>query len=78
MPRRGVFNMYCWNGLSVHQQHRLIDHGNLPLGYEPGGWCPNPAELEIETMWDKAPGPRFYCGPCGLAHLTELCGEVKP
>jgi len=67
---RGWFNMPCWNGLSGEQQHRLITVGNLPIGFVPeGGWCPNGAEVAIETQHDEAPGPRFYCVGCGITYL---------
>ena len=62
--------MACWNGLSADQQARLLEWGNLPLGYREEGTCPNPAEVAIETMHDSAPGPRFYCVPCALEYLT--------
>lgn len=62
--------MPCWNGLSEAQQSRLISHGNLPLGYQPEGECENPADCEITTQDDIAPGPRFYCYRCGAEYLT--------
>ena len=71
MGTRGWWNMPCWNGLSVEQQRRLIEVGNLPINYHPEGECDRGAELCIETMDDEAPGPRFYCGPCGAAFLVE-------
>lgn len=67
---RGWFNMTCWNGLSAAQQTRLIEVGNLPLGYQPEGECPRGAEVAIETEDDAAPGPRFYCVPCAVDHLS--------
>lgn len=68
--------MGCWNGLSPAQQTRLIEVGNLPLGYKLGdGECPNGAEVAVETETDMAPGPRFYCRPCAIAYLTE--GQPK-
>lgn len=69
--RRGWWNMACWNGLSPSQQGRLIAYGNLPLGYQPEGDCPNGAEVAIETESDLAPGPRFYCRACAIADLTH-------
>jgi hypothetical protein len=69
---RGYWNMPCWNGLSRDQQRRLIEVGNLPWGYEPEGECQRGAELEITTMYDVAPGPRFYCGPCAIKFLTSM------
>lgn len=57
--------MACWNGLSAAQQRRLIEVGNLPLGYSADGWCPFPAAIEVpERAGDEAPGPRFYCSHC--------------
>lgn len=69
---RGWFNLPCWNGLSTEQQVRLISWGNLPLGYEPEGWCPNGATVSIESEEDAAPGPRFYCYGCAIAYLERL------
>jgi hypothetical protein len=66
---RGWWNMRCWNGLSADQQRRLIEVGNLPFGYEPGGTCQRGAAIAIETQDDEAPGPRFYCGPCAHDYL---------
>ena len=62
--------MYCFNGLSLEQQVRLLEHGNLPWGYEPEGLCERPAEVEVTTRWDVAPGPRFYCAACAVEYLT--------
>lgn len=70
--RKGWWNMPCWNGLSAAQQTRLLDIGNLPIGYHPEGDCNSGAEVEITTMWDTAPGPRFYCRRCGAAYLADL------
>ena len=70
--RRGWWHMTCWNGLSAEQQKRLIEVGNLPLGYEPEGVCLNGAEVEVTTTWDWAPGPRFYCLPCATEFLIQL------
>ena len=67
----GYWGMHCWNGLSEAQQRRLIEHGNLPLGYEPEGECPRGAELEITCRWDEAPGPRFYCLACAILYLLS-------
>jgi hypothetical protein len=69
---RGWWNMPCWNGLSEAQQTRLVEWGNLPFGYEPEGECPWGAEVAIETESDAAPGPRFYCLTCAIAHLEKL------
>jgi hypothetical protein len=62
--------MPCWNGLSADQQRRLIEWGNLPLGFVPSGPCTSGAEVAIETEHDKAPGPRFYCRACAIEYLT--------
>ena len=67
---RGFYNMACWNGLSADQQQRLIVHGNLEIGYQPAGDCPNGAELCIEIESDVAPGPRFLCLPCAQEYLA--------
>jgi hypothetical protein len=64
--------MPCWNGLSTDQQRRLIEVGNLPIGYKAMGKCWRPAEVSIEAEWDKAPGPRFYCLQCAADGLAEV------
>ena len=65
--------MTCWNALSTAQQARLIEVGNLPYGYEPeGDGCTNGAEVEITTMYDAAPGPRFMCLACAIDYLTAV------
>lgn len=69
---RGWYGLPCWNGLSKGQQDRLLEIGNLPLGYKPDGMCPNGAEVEIQTIYDRAPGPRFYCAGCGAEFLQHL------
>lgn len=69
---RGMWNMTCWNGLDDEQQLRLIEHGNLPFGYIPRGECRNAATVEITTVWDTAPGPRFYCRDCAEEYLGVL------
>jgi hypothetical protein len=66
---RGMYNMPCWNGLSQVQQHRLLTWGNLPIGFAAEGWCPNGAEVGIETSEDESPGPRFYCRGCAIDFL---------
>jgi hypothetical protein len=71
-PARGWWGLCCWNGLSEMQQLRLIKHGNLPIDYQPEGSCPSGAEVEITTMYDVAPGPRFYCVPCAGKYLETL------
>jgi hypothetical protein len=67
--------MPCWNGLSVAQQRQLIERGNLPIGYVPEGICRNGADLCVETRWDSAPGPRFYCVECAGDYLRDLPGH---
>ena len=68
--RDGWWNMVCWNGLSAEQQDTLITLGTLPIIYLPEGECITPAEVAIETRDDRAPGPRFYCRPCGAKYLS--------
>jgi hypothetical protein len=72
----GWFGLACWNGLSQAQQVRLIKYGNLEIGYRPQGDCPNGAEVEITTVHDGSPGPRFYCLGCGAEYLTELANTA--
>jgi len=69
---RGWWNMACWNGLSPEQQRRLVEVGNLPLGYRTDGPCQRPACVTIETDSDVAPGPRFYCMVCAIDYLQDL------
>jgi hypothetical protein len=69
---RGWWQMHCWNGLSEEQQTKLIEVGNLEIGYRARGTCERPAEVEVATMYDLAPGPRFYCVPCALAFLASF------
>lgn len=68
---RGWWNMPCWNGLSHDQQRRLIEVGNLPIGFEAEGECYRGADVCIEREGDEAPGPRFYCTPCAVAYLAD-------
>jgi hypothetical protein len=75
--KRGLYGLVCWNGLSADQQQRLLTWGNLPIGYQPHGECPNPAECGIETRDDVAPGSRFYCYPCGAEYLSQLNKEMN-
>ena len=74
---RGYWSMHCFNGLSAEQQDRVVHWGNLPLGYQPEGSCERPAELEVTTMYDETPGPRFYCVPCAIAFLATLSIGVR-
>jgi len=64
--------MHCWNGLSRAQQTELIEVGGLAIGFQPQGECQRPAECEITTQYDAAPGPRFYCLPCALLYVADL------
>lgn len=66
----GYCGMPCWNGLSTGQRRRLIEVGNLPFGWQPEGPCPRPADCEVTTKDDAAPGPRFYCYDCARDYLT--------
>jgi hypothetical protein len=75
--RDAWWGMNCWNGLSAEQQRFLVVEGYLPFGYVPQGDCPNGAEVEITTMYDETPGPRFYCAGCGSIYLQHLREEVK-
>ena len=71
---RGWYGLVCWNGLSSEQQQTLINVGVLPIGYKPeGSHCHNGAEVAVETMWDAAPGPRFYCTECAVKFLKSRC-----
>ena len=67
--QRGMWHMYCFNGLSADQQQRVVEWGNLEFGYVPEGDCMAGAEVEITTMHDRFPGPRFYCRSCAIAFL---------
>lgn len=68
---RGWWGLPCWNGLSADQQKRLIEIGGLQIGWQPEGTCQNGAEVAVETMYDSAPGPRFYCRPCGVEYVAS-------
>ena len=62
--------MACWNALSDPQQRRLVEVGNLPIGYVPeGSECNRGADVCIECQDDEAPGPRFYCLRCAITYL---------
>lgn len=62
----------CWNALSTRQQRLLID-GDVPFIRLPeGDGCDRPASVLLEMVDDEAPGPRFYCYGCALAHLVEV------
>jgi hypothetical protein len=82
---RGWWGLFCFNALSAAQQERLVVHGNLPFGYRPEGRCPRGAEVEVTTVDDATPGPRFYCRLCAILYLTEglvappecTCGRIK-
>lgn len=74
MPaERGWWGLPCFNALSAEQQTFLVDEGYLPWGWKPEGTaCTSGAEVEVTTMWDKTPGPRFYCLPCTVKFLESL------
>lgn len=69
---RGWWNMPCWNALSPLQRQRLIEHGNLPIGYIEPDVAHAGASVAIETEDDEAPGPRFYCLDCAIGHLALI------
>jgi hypothetical protein len=71
---RGMWGLSCFNALSVEQQERVVQWGNLPFGYRErmSGPCCNGAEVEVTTVWDTTPGPRFYCRPCAVLHLSAI------
>lgn len=69
---RGFWGMHCFNALSLDQQLMVVVEGYLPMGWQPEGECPFPADCEITTRGDITPGPRFYCYACGVKYLSEL------
>lgn len=72
---RGMYNLPCWEGLSASQQERLMEWGNLPFGSQPEGKCTIPAQVEITTVFDKKPGPRFYCIEHAVVYLSRVFNE---
>ena len=72
----GWWGLACFNGLSTEQQEMVVHDGFLPFGYRPAGTCPNGAEIEVTTMWDEFPGPRFYCTACAIEFLQGLSSSV--
>jgi len=74
---RGWYNMLCFNSLDGALQRRLVYYGNVPMGHAEDGRCHNPAEVEVTTVHDAMPGPRFYCLPCAIEYLTALHTEVS-
>jgi hypothetical protein len=66
--------MACFNSLSDWQKRHVVEEGYLPVGrkHPEGGTCQNGAELEVETQFDKFPGPRFYCVECAVEYLLSL------
>jgi hypothetical protein len=74
-PRRGWWQLSCWNALSAEQQRMLVERGVLSFGYwEPaGGTCENGAEVAVECEGDAAPGARFYCRSCAVEYLLSQC-----
>jgi len=69
---KGWYDLLCFNSLSGELQARLVYYGNIPLGSPAEGRCHNPAEVEITTVHDAMPGPRFYCLPCAVQYLTNM------
>lgn len=69
----GWWQMPCFNSLSPDQQTRLVEHGNLPIDYKLHltGDCHNGAEVEVTTIWDEYPGPRFYCTHCARDYIVD-------
>jgi len=78
VTERGWYDLGCFNGLTGSDQRRVVYWGNLEIGYDRnGGRCHNPAEVEVTTVHDAMPGPRFYCLPCAIEYLTALHTEVS-
>ena len=80
---KGLWGMWCWNSLSEAQQLRLIQHGNLPIDFQPeGDDCDQPADCGVETRDDNPnawySGPRFYCYACAVAYLKEKLVMTRP
>lgn len=75
LHERGMWNMTCWNGLSTEQQEFLRVKGYLPIHTVPQGPCLRGAQVEITTMWDEFPGPRFYCRTCACEYLVGGVGQ---
>jgi len=69
---RGWYNMLCFNSLDGALQRRLVYYGNVPMGHAEDGRCHNPAEVEITTVHDAMPGPRFYCLVCAIEYLVQM------
>lgn len=71
--KRGWWGLPCFNALSAEQQVFLVTEGYLPIGWQAeGDECAEGAEVEVTTMWDEYPGPRFYCRECAVKFLSEL------
>lgn len=70
----GWFGLACFNALSHEQQRMLIEDGVLPFGrkWPEGAGCERGASVAIEVEGDEAPGPRFYCVPCGIEYLRTV------
>lgn len=75
VTERGWYDMLCFNSLDGELQRRLVYWGNLPLGHAETGRCHNPAEVEITTVYDAMPGPRFYCLECAVMYLAGVFQE---
>lgn len=69
---RGWYGLLCFNSLDGELQRRLVYWGNIPIGSPHNGRCHNAAEVEITTVWDAMPGPRFYCMVCAIEYLVGL------
>lgn len=72
LPYEWWETMKCWNGLTPDQQEFLRTEGYLPLGFRHEGWCRRPIVVEIVTIHDEFPGPRFYCRDCAVEYLATL------
>lgn len=72
--RMGWWDMPCFNALSPEQQVRVVEWGNLPIDYREhlSGPCHNGAQVEVTTVYDKFPGPRFYCLSCAAEYLLAM------
>lgn len=72
----GLWGLWCFNALSDEQQQLVVEEGYLPMGRkqpEQLDRCDKPAVIELAwTVWDRFPGPRFYCTACAIKRLAEL------
>lgn len=73
MNPTGYWQMWCFNALSREQREQVVIQGYLDIGWQPEKVeCAEAAELEVETVYDAMPGPRFYCIPCAIKYLEQL------